>query len=223
MNQIEQLKQNTENSVKAATNKYKKEVQAVENSLDPRYKDARFKQATLDDLKADLDEEVTHLRAQHEREKDAILVEAKETAGKAQYKPTSSETQKAEELLGEFQTQLTLATSTREKGVAQRELSDKLAELERGELLAVKQRFPALVQAISGDKEAVNKARVVHHTLSDVKTEEREAFDELAQSASVETGDPFRGYTTLKATHPTFNGKKQASNYEGMSYIDPTK
>lgn len=59
--EVEQFEQEVEKHVAD----FKKEVEKIENSIDPRYKDEEFKQAAIDALKAELDENVREVQARY--------------------------------------------------------------------------------------------------------------------------------------------------------------
>lgn len=79
--EVEQYADEVEKHVAEA--EFKREVEKIENSIDPRYKDEEFKQAAIDELKTELDENVREVQARYEQFLESLRQAAAEEAASA--------------------------------------------------------------------------------------------------------------------------------------------
>ncbi|MGP4077289.1 hypothetical protein [Halobacillus sp. K22] len=199
---MEQYKRDIEKAVR----KFRKDVQKIEESSDPRYKDQAFKDEAIREKRQELEDVVADRNTKYAQEAEALLEQRKQEAAKSYFKPSPSDKQFVESVLDEFTASVAFAYSDKQRREVFNSLEDRFEHMSPEQLNEVRKQLPKVLQSVN-DEETIKKLRYVNSYLSNLQTPEQEALEEAQEAAMLKPDAAFR---RLTFTHPAF--KDQAKN-----------
>ena len=189
-----------------AVSKFRKDVEKIEGSSDPRYKDATFKAEAIREKRKELEDVVADRNAKYAQEAQALLEQRKQEAARSYFKPSSSDKQFVESVLDEFTASVALAYGDKQQREAFDSLEGRFEHMTPEQLNEVRKQLPKVLQSVN-DEGTVKKLRQVNSFLSGLKTPEQEALEEAQEAVTLK---PDATYRRLTFTHPAF--KDHAKN-----------
>ncbi|WP_173916909.1 hypothetical protein [Halobacillus sp. Marseille-Q1614] len=204
MDKREQLKK----EVEKLTKDFRKNVDAINTSDNPYYKDAEVREYEINKLKGELDTKVGEINKEFHAHIDADIEQAEREAARSSFRVMPSDRDLAKQFVTDLKAELTFAMTDSDKRQAIERFEEKMGHFEtEGGLYAVKQQLPDVAQAVQDDEFAMKKLRQVNNTFNALQTPEQERLTEL-QDAKV-SGVTHK-YRTLQMTHPAFSYKPKS-------------
>lgn len=191
-------RQEIENVVK----KFRKEVEKIQTSDNPIYKDKEVAQYEIKQKRAELDATVAELSNAYDKAIAQEIEQAEEKAKTSRFYTSEASKQQAEHALDAFVADVTLAYDDNGKYAAYSTLERRLDNMEASELSHIRLQLPSVLSRVGGDEIATKKLKSLNATLAALKTPEQERLDELkAQKISGADG----AYRRLRMIHPSYN------------------
>ncbi|SIS53961.1 hypothetical protein [Salimicrobium flavidum] len=215
---IEQMKNQTQQAIEAEVNRFRKEIDQINQSLDPRYESVAFKNDVISKKRKELEQRVREQEETFRKEAKQELEHAEAQAATSTIRPTESDRALAESTLSEFSSALALSYNDKQKAQAREELESKLSHMSREQLYAIKTQLPSVLRNAAGDEEALKQVRPIHRKLSEVKTEEQEQAETTKELADARVDGSFK---RLKLTHKAFKPEKPEAGSEPINYVNP--
>lgn len=192
-------KQEIENAVK----QFRKQVDKIQTSDHPQYKDPEIKDYEIKALRAELDAKVAEINNDFHATLKREIEKATPLATSSRIFITESDKRNAQYVLDEYVADIALAYDDVAKHAANEKLEARLdAMTTHGELAHVRQKLPEVLGRINGDPIATRKLKSTNEKLAALKTPEQERLDDL-KAEKVSGADST--YRRLKMTHPAYS------------------
>jgi hypothetical protein len=201
------FKQQLTKEVDTAVGKFRKQVDRIENTDDPRFAGREVKEYEIGKLKTELEAQVAEINAKYKEKAEELLAQSEARAAHSYFKPSMSDKEFVNSILDDFTASIALAYSDTDKAQAFSALEARFEHMTPEQLYAVKSKLPSVLQAVKDDEFSVKQLRGVNSTLSNLRTPEQESLDE---AKSIALSSPDMSFRRLKMTHPTYSAEQKA-------------
>jgi vacuolar-type H+-ATPase subunit E/Vma4 len=205
------FKEQASKEIEGLVKKFRKQTDKIESSDHPKYSVPGTREYEVDQLKAELEQQVEDINARYREQAEAYLEQAKRDAALSYFKPSVSDRELVNSIVDDFTASIAFARSQDEKREVFEALNDRLHHMSEAQLYAVKSKLPQVLQSVKDDEFAVKELKNVNGTLSKLQTPEQEALEEAKQLALTSPDHKFR---TLKMTHRAYNKQKPIGGIE---------
>lgn len=191
-------KQEIENAVK----KFRKDVEKIQTSENPIYKDKELVQYEIKQHRAELDATVAELSNAYDKAIAQEIEAAEQKAQASRFYTTEAEKQQSQYALDNYVTDVAMARTENEKYAAYNRLLERIEGMTDGGYAYLRLQLPAALSRLQGDPIATKDLRKVNDAFAPLKTPEQERVAELkAQKVSGADG----AYRRLRIIHPAYN------------------
>jgi len=184
MKQLTQIKTNIDNEVA----KYKKAVDKIKSSDNPKYSDKAIVDYEVKQLKESLDETVADLKAQHDDKAAELLAQARETASKTVLRCADHDKEIVDNHVESFQSDVVFAANANQRQEAIAKLEQHFYYMSPSQLDYARKQLAKVAGSVK-DKDTLKQLRGINRTLSQVGTDEQMYADELADYLEANTVD----------------------------------
>ncbi|MCM3087754.1 hypothetical protein M3557_07480 [Bhargavaea ginsengi] len=165
--------------VEAAVNKFKRSRKRIQESDHPIYNVEGAREYEIEQHREEMDAEVERINGEFEAAITQELERAKAEAARSRFYVSADTRADAEHMVDSFITDASFATNERDKIETFFAFEDKLNTLDEAGLSVVRLQLPKIAQALGDDKTLDKDLRMLHSTLSRLKTPEQERYEEL--------------------------------------------
>jgi hypothetical protein len=209
------FKQQYTKEIDKKVSQFRKAVDKIEKSEDPRLDGREVKDYEISKLRDSLESEVAEINSKYKQEAQGLLEQRKSEAATSYFKPSTYDKEFVGSVLDEFTANVAFAYGDQQKSEAFRSLESRFEHMTPEQLFAVKSQLPKVLQSVS-DEGTLKNLRRVNSTLSELKTPAQEALEEAKMLA---VSKPDMAFTRLTMTHSAFKDKaKHTSRLKGMSF-----
>ena len=196
-NKLKQLRNQSDSAVES----FRTQVAKIENSKNPKFKDAEVKEYELAQAKATLDDTAEEITRQHKGITEQALSAATVDAAKSYYKLGDGDKQLVQHHAESFTSDVALAQGDSDKEKAFTRLEGAMEHMSAAQLSGLKKQLPTMLGGVNGDKQGIRKLKALNSSLSALKTPEE---DQLAKVREAAEESPQIKYNTLRLAHPMY-------------------
>ncbi|WP_139823848.1 hypothetical protein [Thalassobacillus devorans] len=185
-----------QDKVQREVTNFKQKAEAIEKSIDPRYRDETFKQAAIDELKAELDANVNNIQSEYKAFIDEIRHAAKEEAANKRVAISNTAREQAAHTARSLAAEIAMGDGQGAIDI----LAEKLPYMDDRTKLALSHELPSVMQAAAGKPALEKQLRSIYR---DVR--QRESAEEVFAKAAQKLPDACTlPYTTLKMANKRY-------------------